>query len=54
MEKEKRDKFEKLAKPLMQFINDNCNPHVSIIITYDSAEVLYGETAIHTDEYIKD
>ena len=54
MEKEKRDKFEMLAKPLIQFINDNCNPHAKIIITTDSAEILYGEAAFYTKEFIKD
>ena len=50
----KRKEFEVLAKPLIKFLNDNCNPHASIIITPDSAEVVYGEAAFYTKEYIKD
>lgn len=52
--KEQRDQFKVLAKPLIKFLNDNCNPHASIIITCDTAEVLYGETAFYTKEYIRD
>lgn len=54
MNKEERDQFVVLAKPLIKFLNDNCNPHASIRITIDSAEVVYGEIAVHTKEYIKD
>lgn len=46
--------FEALAKPLVKYLNDNYNPHCSIIITCDSAEVVSGEMAFHTDEFIKD
>lgn len=51
---EKQLEFESLAKPLVKFLNDNYHPHVSIIITPDSAEILSGEMAFHTEEYIKD
>ncbi len=54
MEKEKIDEFEVLARPLIKFINDNHHPHTSIIITPTSAEVVSGEYAIHTQDYIKD
>jgi len=51
---EKQKEFEALAKPLIKFLNDNYCPHVSVIITPDSAELLSGEMAFYTDEFIKD
>lgn len=50
----KRDEFEDLAKPLIKFLNNNYHPHASIIITPDSAEILSGEMAFQTDEFIRD
>jgi hypothetical protein len=52
--KEKVIEFETLAKPLIKYLNDNYNPHTSIHITCDSAEVVSGEMAFYTKEFIKD
>lgn len=52
--KEQMDEFEKLAKPLMKWISDNMNPHAMIIIDSMTAEVVVGECAITTDEFVKD
>lgn len=49
-----RAEFEKLAKPLIAFLNENYNPHTSIIINPTSAEIVSGEMSIYTEEYIKD
>ena len=46
--------FEQLARPLMQFLNDHTNPHHSIIITTTTAEVVSGECAFTTMDYVKD
>lgn len=54
MHEELRSEFEKLAKPLIKFINDNYNPHVSIIVTPTSAELVSGEISVYTEEFIKD
>jgi hypothetical protein len=50
----KINEFEKLSKPLIEFLNDNFNPHTKILITDDNAEILSGECSIHTKEFIKD
>jgi len=52
--KQQIDDFKTLADPLIQFINDNFNPHTKIIIDCDSAEVLTGEMAYPNKEFIKD
>lgn len=51
---EQLSEFESLAKPLIKWLNDNTNPHASIVIDCDSAQINYGEYIIHTEEYIKD
>ncbi len=48
------EEFEQLAKPLIKFLNENFNPHTTIIITPTDAEVLSGEMAIATEEFLKD
>lgn len=54
MNKEQREEFEKLARPLIKWLNDNSHPHTTIIITPTSAEVLEGVCAFPTNDYIKD
>jgi len=54
LSKEQTTEFETLAKPLIKWLNDNTNPHASIVIDCDSAQINYGEYAIHTEEFIKD
>ena len=54
MDEEKRKEFEALAKPLIKFLNDNTNPHTKIIIDCTSGEIVSGETAFYTKEFIKD
>jgi len=46
------DEFQELAKPLIQYLNDNYHPHATIIINCDSAEVLTGVKSfcIHYDD----
>lgn len=54
MNKEKEKKFEELTRPLIKWINEEFNPHAKIIIDVDSAEVVCGEMAFKTDDYIMD
>lgn len=54
MTKEQIKEFEIICKPVIKFINDNFHPHITVIISCDSAELLEGSCAIRTDEYIKD
>jgi len=54
MTEEQQKEFEILARPLIRWLNDNCNPHSLITIDVDSATLLSGELAIHTKDYIKD
>ena len=58
-ERKKRIEFlknlEKASKPLIKFLNDNYQPHVSAIVTTNSVEVLEGSAVIRNiNEFIKD
>lgn len=53
MNEENRKKFEKLARPLIQFLNEHGHPHMHAMITTDSAEVSEGICAFSTDDYIE-
>lgn len=48
----KRDRFIALAKPLIKLLNDDYDPHTSIIIDCIHAELLSGEIAYSTDSEI--
>jgi len=51
---ERNEEFEKLARPLIKFLNDNYNPHASIYIKSMNAELSTGEMAFTTEDYLKD
>ncbi len=51
---EKREEFEKLVEPLMEFLANNFHPHVSIIVDCCSAELSEGICSVRTDKFIKD
>ena len=39
---EKRDEFEAVARPMIEWLNINCHPHVSVVISSTNAELLEG------------
>lgn len=51
---ENRKEFERLSKPLIEWLNENWNPHTKIIIDTTSAEVVSGEMSVVTTEFVKD
>lgn len=46
--------FNEVVKPVIEWINNNANPHAKIIIECDSAELVQGFQSITTDEFLKD
>jgi hypothetical protein len=46
--------FEAAARPLVEWLNENCHPHVTAIITPDRAELVEGLYSVPITEYIKD
>lgn len=54
MDEEKRKRFEDAVRPAMKFLNEECHPHMTIIVEPTKAELVEGVTVLNTDEYIKD
>lgn len=51
---EQKKEFEKVSRPLIEFMNKNCHPHVSTIVDCTHAEILEGVCSFSTNDYIKD
>ena len=49
-----KEEFEKLSRPLIKWLNDNCHPHVTVILTPDRVELMEGFICIPVDDYIRD
>ena len=49
----KQNEFVEAAKPLMKFLAE-FHPHVTVIISSSSAELLEGVCSFITEEFIKD
>ncbi len=37
------DEFKKVSKPLIQWIQENCDPHSEVIVTYGGARLVSAE-----------
>ncbi len=48
------EEFKELSKPLIKFLNDNFNPHVTIILTPTGGEIMSGSASFQCHEFIKD
>lgn len=48
-----RKEFEEAAKPLIEFLNNNCHPHVTVIVETNRAELSEGVCAFVCNDYIK-
>ena len=49
---EQREKFSELAKPMMEFLAQNCHPHTSVSIDSDKAELKEGVAAVVSDRFM--
>ncbi|HAU5651161.1 TPA: hypothetical protein P7Y94_001726 [Citrobacter freundii] len=49
-----QETFEEAAKPLIQWLNENANPHASVTVDCTSAVLFTGEIAVNTKEFLKD
>jgi len=38
--------FREAAFPLMQWLNDNCHPHCTVIVDSERAELMEGQTVV--------
>jgi len=51
---EQQKELEKLSRPIVRWLNDNCHPHVAVIITPTSTEMCEGVFHCPIDDYVKD
>jgi len=50
-----KNKFEELTKPILKYLCENYHPHVTVIITPTSAELLEGlKTIGYVDDFVRD
>ena len=54
MNAELRDSFEKVAKPLIEWLCNNMHPHATVIVTQTNAELVEGSMSIVTTEFVRD
>ncbi len=52
--KEQRETFEEAARPLIKWLCENANPHASVEVRLESAELREGVCKIVVEDYIKD
>lgn len=52
--KKQIEEFEGISKPMIKWLNDNCHPHVTIIVDNSSSELVEGITSLVTQEFIND
>lgn len=51
---EQRAQFRALTDPLIQWLNANCHPHCTVIVTNTDAELLEGQCVHHTEQHLRD
>lgn len=51
---EQRTELHEAAKPLLKFINENCHPHVKVILTPITVEILSGDAFIEDPSFTRD
>lgn len=51
---DQKEEFEKVIEPAIKWLNDNCHPHVKIIVTTTDAEIVEGVSMHITHEFVKD
>ncbi|WP_158006220.1 hypothetical protein [Serratia sp. 14-2641] len=54
MEEYELDAFEAVVKPVMEYLAKNHNPHKTLIITSDSAQLVEALATHTTQEFIPD
>ncbi len=52
--KEQIDQMHEAAKPLLEWINENCHPHCEIHVCPGSVELVEGVAFVPDDSFIKD
>ena len=51
---EQIEEFRKASEPLVKLLNENCNPHTTVIVSCADAEILCASARVPIEEFIKD
>ena len=51
---EQRESFITAARPMIEWLNNNCNPHVTVQTDCSRAELFVGSNNYYTEDFIKD
>lgn len=51
-DKQKAD-FEAIARQMIEWLNVNCHPHVTVVIDTTSTELSEGVIALSTNDYLR-
>ena len=54
LDREKTQEFQAIVRPVIEWLNDNCYPHVTIEVNPTGAELSEGVCSLHTMDYVKD
>lgn len=54
LNEQERQQFEAVVRPLIEWLNANCHPHVTVIVDNTSAELVEGIAAVRTRDYVRD
>lgn len=50
----RRKEFETITRPVIEWLNANCHPHVMVVIEPTSAVLSEGTIAFTTNDYLRD
>ena len=54
LSKNQEKEFENLTRPVIEWMNNNCHPHISMTICCTRAELSEGIAGFTTFDYLKD
>lgn len=53
MTEQQRQEFEAVTRPVIEWMNANCHPHVTVVIEPTSAVLSEGIVAYTTNDYLR-
>lgn len=51
---EQTQSFEEASRPLVKWLNENCHPHVTVVVTPIGAELTEGIYMVKIKEFLQD
>ena len=51
LSEEQQKNYEEVVRPLIKWLNDNCHPHVTVVVDCSHAELSEGVSSFRTEDY---